>query len=63
LTAEAIDERHNVGHPYIMKNYKTVLLSMEEKGRIKANPPADRRRKGTFGDSVRVTFPGSGGRG
>jgi three-Cys-motif partner protein len=57
LTAEEIYERHNVGRPYTMKNYKTVLLSMEEKGRIKANPPAARRRKGTFGDSVRVTFP------
>lgn len=56
LTTEEIYERHNIGRPYTMKNYKTVLLSMEERGRIKAEPPAAKRRKGTFADSVRVTF-------
>ncbi len=57
LTIGQIYERHNVGRPYTMKNYKTVLLSMEGNGRIKANPPLVRRKRGTFGDNVRVTFP------
>jgi len=57
LTTEEIYDRHNVGRPYTMKNYKKVLLSMEERGLIKVNPPAARRRKDTFADSVCVTFP------
>lgn len=57
LTTGQIYERHNVGRPYTMKNYKAVLLGMEEKGRIRASPPLARRQKGTFGDNVRVTFP------
>ncbi|HLI63849.1 MAG TPA: three-Cys-motif partner protein TcmP [Terriglobales bacterium] len=55
-TAEIYDS-HNVGRPYTMKNYKAVLVGMEEKGLVKADPPAAKRRKGTFADSVRVTFP------
>ncbi|WP_202925537.1 three-Cys-motif partner protein TcmP [Edaphobacter sp. 12200R-103] len=57
LSVEQIYERHNVGTPYIMKNYKSVLLSMEEAGLITTNPSADKRRKGTIADHVRVTFP------
>jgi three-Cys-motif partner protein len=57
LAVEEIYNRHNVGRPYTMKNYKAVLLNMETNGIIKAEPPTSKRRKGTFGDSVRVTFP------
>lgn len=57
LTTEQIYERHNVGRPYIMKNYKAILLRMEEQGSVKADPPVDERRKGTFADHVLVTFP------
>ena len=48
---------HNVGRPYTMKNYKAVLLKMEERGLIQCEPPARERRKDTFADHVRVTFP------
>jgi three-Cys-motif partner protein len=56
-----IYERHNVGTPYIKANYKKALIKMEATGKIKAEPPAEKRRKSgsevTFGDSVLVTFP------
>lgn len=48
-------EQHNVGTPFIKKNYKDVLLKLETTGKISANP--QNRRKGTFGDEVSVTFP------
>ena len=57
MSVEEIYEKHNVGRPYIMKNYKTVLLSIEQAGLINTNPSADERRKGTIADHVQVTFP------
>jgi three-Cys-motif partner protein len=57
LTREQIYDRHNVGRPYTMKNYKAVLLKMEERGLIRSEPPVGKRPKGTFADHVRVTFP------
>jgi three-Cys-motif partner protein len=57
LTTQQIYDLHNVGRPYTMKNYKAVLLKMEERGLIKAEPPVLKRRKDTFADHVRVTFP------
>jgi len=53
ITMHRIYEQHNVDRPYIKKNYKGVLLNLEAAGRITASP----HRKGTFGDTVRVTFP------
>lgn len=54
-------QEHNVGRPFIKKNYKQVLRKMEAEGRITADPPAAKRRKHkgevTFGDDVVVTFP------
>lgn len=54
LTMEDIYQEHNVGRRYIKKNYKQVLLELEVAGRIQANP--SKRRKGTFADTVLVTF-------
>jgi hypothetical protein len=56
-TTMEIYDRHNVGRPYTMKNYKAVLTSMENRGLIKADPPSAKRRKATFADKVQVTFP------
>lgn len=55
LTMKQIYEKHNVGKPYIKANYKSVLLQLESEGKIQADP--SERRKGTFGDDVKVTFP------
>lgn len=46
---------HNVNTPYILKNYKTVLLELEEENKIKAYKP--NRRKGFMADDVIITFP------
>lgn len=57
LTMQEIFEKHNIGKSYISKNYKDALISLEIKKKIEAYPPLSSRRKGTFSDSVRVTFP------
>ncbi|MDH6060660.1 three-Cys-motif partner protein TcmP [Chrysosporum bergii ANA360D] len=57
ITMEEIHRQHSVGKSYISKNYKTALNNLENKGKITAEPPANERRKNTFGDSVKVTFP------
>jgi three-Cys-motif partner protein len=60
LTLQQVYERHNIGTPYVKKNYKDVLARLEQEGHIKANPPAAQRPKRngmpTFADNVRVTF-------
>jgi three-Cys-motif partner protein len=57
LTVQEIYDRHNVGLPYTMKNYKTVLMAMEDRGLIQATRPGKKRRKGTLPDDVLMTFP------
>ena len=53
LAMYRIYEAHNIDRPYTKKNYKDVLMKLEEEKKISAGS----HRKGTFGDSVRVTFP------
>lgn len=53
LTMQQIYESHNVGRPYIKRNYKDALMKLESNGTIKVEP----HRRGTFGDNVVVTFP------
>ena len=55
LTLKQIYELHNVGRPFIWSNYRTVLLSMEQRGVIQTDPT--NRRQGTFAEGVRVSFP------
>ncbi len=55
LTMQEIYEQHSVDKPYIKRNYKEILLQLEEQQIIQTDPP--KRRKNTFGDKVRVTFP------
>lgn len=57
LTTKQIYDRHNIGRPYIMKNYRTVLMGMEQRGLIHVDPPATRRRRDTFAETVKVRFP------
>lgn len=57
LTMGEIFKRHNIGKPFIDKNYKDVLCKMERKGLIKANHPWSERRKNTFAPHVLVIFP------
>lgn len=52
---------HSVGRPFLKRNYKRVLATMEAEGKVSATPPAAKRqkRKGevTFADAVIVSFP------
>jgi len=57
LPMHKIYERHNVGRRYIKKNYKDTLMKLEIKGKIEADPSACDRRRNSFGDDVRVSFP------
>lgn len=57
LRVQQIYEQHNVGRPYIERNYKDALRNLEAKGAVTMNPPAERRRKGTLADHVLVTCP------
>lgn len=57
LTMEEIYYQHHIGTKFVRKNYKYALRILEEEGLIRCNPPADKRKKGTFADDVLVTFP------
>jgi len=61
LTMQDIYEKHNVGRPFISRNYKRALNNLESAGKVQADPPAAKRRmqKGerTFPDHVKVIFP------
>jgi three-Cys-motif partner protein len=45
VTCEQVYEEHNVGTPYIGKNYKDALRKLEAKGKVTANTPAAQRKK------------------
>lgn len=61
MTMRQIFDDHNVGKPFILKNYRDVLVRLETDGKIQADRPANKRpkRKGkvTFAEDVKVTFP------
>lgn len=50
-------ERHSVGKPYVLKDYREVLCRMEQEGKVRMDPPCPPRRMGTIGDKVKITFP------
>ena len=52
LTMYEIYEQHSVDRPYIKKNYKKILLQLEEQGRITAS----KHRRNSFPDTVIVNF-------
>ncbi|MCA1036596.1 three-Cys-motif partner protein TcmP [Bacillus infantis] len=60
LTVKQIIERHHVGTPFTVSNFKEALRRLEEDGLISTNPPANKRqtRNGvkTMGEKVEITF-------
>ncbi len=56
MTMQQIFDRHNVGTWYVSGNYKEILAKLEAQGKIQTDPPANKRRKNTFADTVKVTF-------
>lgn len=57
LSLDDFYESHSVNKLYTERNYKDVLLKLEEENRITTFPPASERRKGTFSNKVQITFP------
>ena len=58
MTMAEIYDQHHVGKLYIKKNYKDALRNLESQGKITVHSPEDKkRRKGTFADDLKVTFP------
>lgn len=58
MTMVEIYDQHHQGKPYIKKNYKTALSNLESQGKVTVHSPEDKkRRKGTFADDLKVTFP------
>ena len=57
LTVGEIFESHNVGTDFIRRNYKDVVIRLEESGIVSCWPDIHSRREGTCADHVAVTFP------
>ncbi len=61
MSMGAVFDEHNVGTPFVSKNYKDVLNELEVSGQISAFPPLSKRPKRagkpTFSDKVVVVFP------
>lgn len=60
VTMQTIFAKHNIGTPYIEKNYRAALLRLESEGRIVTDPPAHKRHRNTFSKQVVVEFPNRG---
>ncbi|MDQ7827004.1 MAG: three-Cys-motif partner protein TcmP [Candidatus Eremiobacteraeota bacterium] len=59
MTVEEIFYDHSIDTPYTLKNYKDVLRTLEEEGKIKIVLPKGRfkRKKGTLPDDLIIKFP------
>ena len=55
MTMREVYEDHSVDTPFLDTNYKTVLLKLESEGKIITDP--SKRRKNTFANHVKITFP------
>jgi len=60
MTVYDIYFNHNVGTPFVLRNYKDAIRTLEDDGRATLDPPAAQRRMRngvrTVADHVRVTF-------
>jgi hypothetical protein len=57
ITTEEIYRKHNVGKPFIEKNYKAALLQLEDEGKIRTDRAIRKARRSTFPDRMIVEFP------
>ncbi len=57
MTMEEVYKQHHVGTRFIKSNYKSILAKYEESGLIVTNAGERKRRKKSFPDWLRVTFP------
>ena len=57
LSLDEIYKEHSVDTPYIKKNYRETLQTLEEDGKIDAYSLKGKRQKGTYPEHVRIRFP------
>jgi three-Cys-motif partner protein len=57
LGISEIYEKHSVGKPYVLKNYREALCMLEADGKIKVDPPCPPRRKNTLAEHAKISFP------
>lgn len=57
MTRSDVYDEHNIGTPFVEKNYRRILLELEQNDRIVCEPPASERPKGTMAKHVSITFP------
>jgi GMT-like wHTH domain len=58
LSVDQIYEQHSINKPYVLKNYKEILVQLENEGKIAVRSVKGTRRKGTFANHLLVRFPG-----
>jgi three-Cys-motif partner protein len=57
LTMQEIYVRHNIGRPFIERNYKDALFTLEHSKKISASLSDRNRKRGEFPGHIKVTFP------
>jgi three-Cys-motif partner protein len=57
LPLSQIYRMHSVDTPFIRRNYREILTSLEEEGLVEALSQTGKRRKGTYPDHVHIRFP------
>ncbi len=61
IRMEDLYNNHHIGKPFIEKNYKDILVKLEEEGKISSNSPLDNRQKRygkpTCANHIEFTFP------
>jgi hypothetical protein len=63
LCLDDIYRQHSVDTPYVRKNYRDMLLALEDEGMISVRSTKGKRRGRTFPEHVLITFPEGGERG
>jgi len=56
-TFQQIYRLHSVNRRYIKRNYRAVLIDLEQEGRVKIVDKGEKRRKGTFPPHLEIQFP------
>ena len=54
---EEIYERHSVGKPYMLKDYREQLCKLEQEGKVTMSEPCPPRRKNTLAPRIKIMIP------
>ncbi|MDX2059738.1 MAG: three-Cys-motif partner protein TcmP [Gemmatimonadales bacterium] len=54
---DEIYERHSVGKPYVLKDYREQLCKLEQEGKITCDKPCPPRRRNTIAAHVKISIP------